>query len=180
MRVLLHQPLLIYDVNRNLRELANGSPALIHGPLNDLNADDFTRTNYRALLDSFLHAITQDELEPLDYLRHTLQPSLLDELETLLADEWEDWQLRQQNAFNADLMVVRKQNERYVGTVDMSAELIDKVLRLRVQRLQRERQELVFLELDGDVVYQTHVMLSILAKRLIDTELSRRSQVLRQ
>jgi hypothetical protein len=39
---------------------------------------------------------------------------------------------------------------------------------------------MVFLELDGDAPYQTHIMLSILAKRLIDTELNHRTQMLRQ
>jgi hypothetical protein len=62
----------------------------------------------------------------------------------------------------------------------MTAELIEKALRLRVQRLQRERQEMVFLEMDGDAPYQRNIVLSILAKRLIDSELDKRSQLLRQ
>ncbi len=180
LHMLIHQPKLIYAVNRKFRELAGINPALAAGPLDDLGSDDFTRASYRAITDQFLRAITQDELEPLDYLQTALEPDLLEELEFLLADEWEDWQARQRNAFNADLIIVRKQSERFEGAVDVGAEMVEKALRLRRARLERERQELVFLELDGDAPYQSHIMLSILAKRLIDAELSHRSQMLQQ
>jgi hypothetical protein len=124
--------------------------------------------------------MVQDEMEPLDYLAATLQADLLDEVEILLADEWEDLRPRLRHGLSADLIIVIKQAERFNGVVDMSAEIVDKALRLRRARLERERQEMVFLELDGDAPYQTHIMLSILAKRLIDTELNHRTQMLRQ
>ncbi len=180
LRVLLRQPKLIYDVNRKLRELAGENPALANGPLDDLSDEDFTRTSYRALMDQFTRAIAQDEMEPLDYLREALPSDLLDEVEILLADEWEDLRPRLRHGLSADLMIVVKQSERFNGAIDMSAEAVEKALRLRVQRLQRERQEMVFLEMDGDAPYQSHIMLSILAKRLIDEELNQRSQLLRQ
>ncbi|MCC6804465.1 MAG: hypothetical protein IT319_16395, partial [Anaerolineae bacterium] len=180
LRLLLRQPALIYDVNRKLRELAAGNPALTDGALSDLSSEDFTRTSYRALMDQFLRAVEQDELEPLDYLGTTLQNDLIAEVEMLLADEWEDWQVRPKNSFTTDLTIIRKQAERFSGVVDMSAELVETALKLRNVRLERERQELVYLEMDGDMPYQTHIMLSILAKRLIDTELNHRSQLLRQ
>ena len=180
LRGLLLQPKLIYDINRKLRELARSDTALADGPLSDLGSDDFTRTSYRALMDQFLRAVVQDELEPIDYLKATLLPDLFDEMEILLADEWEDLRPRLRHGLSADLIIVIKQNERFSSALDMSAELVEKALRLRVQRLQRERQEMVFLELDGTAPYQSNIMLSILAKRLIDTELNRRSQLLRQ
>lgn len=180
LRVLFQQPKLIYDVNRKLRELARSDTALADGPLDDLNSEDFTRTNYRALMDQFSRAVAQDDLEPLDYLKETLPPDLLDEMEILLADEWEDLRPRLRHGLSADLIIVVKQNERFTGALDMTAELIEKALRLRVQRLQRERQEMVFLEMDGDTPYQRNILLSILAKRLIDSELNKRSQLLRQ
>ncbi|MFN8452802.1 MAG: hypothetical protein U0521_30380 [Anaerolineae bacterium] len=183
-RLLLHQPALIYDVNRKLRELASGNPALAEGLLGDLSVDDFTRTSYRALMDQFLRAVEQDELDPLDYLASSLQGDMLDEVEILLADEWEDLRPRLRHGLSADLIIVIKQAERFSGVVDIGVEVVDKALRLRRARLERERQEMVFLEMDGDASnsapYQTHIMLSILAKRLIDTELNQRSQMLRQ
>ncbi len=184
LRLLLHQPALIYDVNRKLRELASGNPALAEGLLGDLSVDDFTRTSYRALMDQFLRAVEQDELDPLDYLASSLQGDMLDEVEILLADEWEDLRPRLRHGLSADLIIVIKQAERFSGVVDIGVEVVDKALRLRRARLERERQEMVFLEMDGDASnsapYQTHIMLSILAKRLIDTELNQRSQMLRQ
>jgi DNA primase len=180
LRMLLSHPKLIYDVNRKLRELAGVNPMLADGALGDLSSSDFTRTSYRALMDQFGRAMAQDEQEPLDYLRTTLPAELREEVEILLDDEWKDWQERQKNAFLTDLIVVRKQAERFSGAVDITVELVEKALRLRRERLERERQEMVFLEMDGDAPYQTHVMLSILAKRLIDAELNRRSQLLRE
>jgi hypothetical protein len=167
-------------VNRKFRELADTNSALGDGPLSDLSSDDFTRTSYRALMDVFSHAVTQDEKDVLDFLHAALTPDLMSELENLLADEWEDWQLRQRNAFVADLMIVRKQSERFNGAIDMSAEMIEKALRLRRARLERERQEMMFLAMDGDTPYQNYVLLSMLAKRLIEVELNRRVQLLRQ
>lgn len=180
LRMLVRQPKLIYDVNRKFRELAGTNDALVDGALGDLSSSDFTRTSYRALMDQFLHAIAQDELEPLDYLLSTLQPDLRDELEILLADEWEELRPRLHHGLSADLIIVIKQAERFNTAVDPGTELVEKALRLRRDRLERERQEMMFLELDGAAPFQTHLMLSILAKRLIDTELKRRVQLLRQ
>src|SRR5690606_4411087 len=133
-----------------------------------------------ALMDIFTRAMEQDELETLEYVQSALPADLRDELDTLLADEWYELRPRLRLGLSADLLIVASQSERFSGVIDMSAELVEKALRLRIQRLQRERQELVFLEMDGDGDYQTSIMLSILAKRLIDTELNRRSQLLRQ
>ena len=180
LRVLFMQPKLIYDVNHKFRELADTNSALADGPLTDLSPDDFTRTSYRALMDVFARAITQDEQDVLDFLHAALTPDLMTELESLLADEWEEWQLRQRNAFNADLMIVRKQSERFNGAIDMSVEMVEKALRLRRARLERERQEMMFLAMDGDTPYQNYIILSMLAKRLIEVELHRRLQLLRQ
>ena len=180
LRVLFLNPKLIYDVNRKFRELAADQLELADGVLGDLSPDDFTRTSYRILMDIFMQAIGQDEQDVSDFFQSALTPDLIEELAIVLADEWEVWRLRRQNGFYADLTIVLKQSERFSGAVDMSAELVEKALELRRYRLQRERQEMVYLEMDGDVPYQRHIMLSILAKRLIDAELNRRAQLLRQ
>ncbi len=180
LRVLFLNPKLIYDVNRKFRELAGDRLGLADGALGDLSPEDFTRTSYRVLMDIFLQAVGQDEQDLSDFFQSALTPDLIDELAILVADEWEDLRPRLRHGLSADLIIVIKQAERFSGAVDMSAELIEKALRLRVQRLQRERQEMVYLEMDGDVPYQRHIMLSILAKRLIDAELNRHAQLLRQ
>ncbi len=185
LRMLVRQPKLIYDVNRKFRELAGTNSALADGALSDLGSNDFTRTSYRILMDQFLVSIAQDEQEPLEYLQTKLSVDLLDELEVVLADEWQDLRPRLRNGLLADLIIVIKQAERFRSVVDPSADLIEKALRLRRERLERERQEMMFLEMDGAAMdgtapFQTHIMLSILAKRLIDTELNHRVQLLRQ
>ena len=135
LRVLFLNPKLIYDVNRKFRELAGDRAALADGALGDLSPDDFTRTSYRLLMDIFLRAIGQDEQDVSDFFQSALTPDLLDELAILLADEWEDLRPRLRHGLSADLMIVIKQAERFSGAVDMSAELVEKALRLRVQRL---------------------------------------------
>ena len=180
LRMLIMHPKLIYDVNRKFHELAGANSLLLDGPLGDLSGADFTRTSYRALMDEFLRAIVQDEMEPLDYLQVSLQADLRDDLEMLLADEWNELRPRLRNGLLADLIIVVKQAERFSNAVDPSADLIEKALRLRRERLERERQELMFLETDEAAPFQTHIMLSILAKRLIDTELNHRVQLQRQ
>lgn len=180
LRMLLMQPKLIYEVNRKFHELAGANSLLLDGPLNDLSSSDFTRTSYRALMDEFVRAMAQDEMEPMDYLAQALHTDLRQDIELLLADEWNDLRPRLRNGLLADLTIVVKQAERFNTTVDPATDLIEKALRLRRDRLERERQELMFLEADEAAPFQTHIMLSILAKRLIDTELNRRVQLLRQ
>jgi hypothetical protein len=61
-------------VNRKFRELAGDSAELAQGPLSDLCSEDFSYSTYQALMLAFEEALTQDEMEPLEYLeQHTAE-----------------------------------------------------------------------------------------------------------
>lgn len=171
LRILFTQPDLYYHVNRKFRELAGDNP-LLQSPLSDFSSEDFVRTTYRTLMQLFMVAVAQDEMDFASYVRSHLPSELFDELNSVLANQWE--QLRSRVTFGADLDMIR-QDKRSAYTVDDSADLTIKVLLLRRARIERERQEMLFLSIeDGDIMAQING--TVLAKRLIDTELNRRSQ----
>ncbi len=171
LRILFTQPDLYYHVNRKFRELAGDHP-LLQLPLSDFSSDDFTRTAYRTLMQLFVVAVAQDEMDFVPYVRAHLPPELFDELNIVLADQWEE--LRSRVTFGADLDMIR-QDKRSARTIDASVDLTVKSLLLRRARIERERQEMLFLSIDeGDIMSQING--SVIAKRLIDAELNRRSQ----
>ncbi|MBK9748712.1 MAG: hypothetical protein IPO91_18315 [Chloroflexi bacterium] len=171
LRILFTQPDLYYHVNRKFRELAGDNP-LLQATLSDLSSEDFTRTAYRTLMQLFMVAVAQDEMDFAAYVRTHLPSELFDELNSVLADQWAE--LRGRVTFGADLDMIR-QDKRTARTVDPSVDLIVKVLLLRRARLERERQEMLFLSVeDGDIM--SLINGSVLAKRLIDAELNRRAQ----
>lgn len=181
LRMLLLRPELFYHVNRKFRELARDDSDLLRGPLADLSPDDFSRSEYRALMMSFRAAMEQDDLELLDFVRAHLDPRLHEALNMLLQDEVDNLRDRLGHRMLADLTASLKQNGRSLMPVDMIGEMLEKSLRLRIQRLQRERQEMAFLQMDlqsrqdeaAEAAYQMQVWLSIEAKRLIEAELHR-------
>jgi hypothetical protein len=180
LRVLLRDHHLLYQVNRKFRELAGDQTALLHGPLADLCADDFSRSDYRALVQMLYIALDQDRMEPLDYLRRHLDYELTGELEALLIDEQDAVRNRVSNRPRAEIADTWKQYEkRTLPVLDLSAELVQRALDLRRRRLQREREELRFLQMDSQVdgtgeQYYNHVELYNHAKLLIEKELYRR------
>ena len=105
-----------------------------------------------------------------------------------MIDELEDIRSRVRYSLPADLSSAWTHNQRANPMLDWSAELVDKVLRLRSQRLQREREELCLLQIDSqssgnaaaEVLYGQQVHLSGQAKRLIDSEIERHTSILRK
>jgi hypothetical protein len=82
--------------------------------------------------------------------------------------------------FDGDAAEVWKQHEkRVVVYADAAHELLDKALRLRAQRLQRDSQEMQFLQMDahaegddaGQMQYGQVMIVALQAKRLIEAAL---------
>lgn len=184
LRALLRDPNLLFTINRKFRELAGENNALSVGPLSDFSADDFQHGDHRALMQMFRLAVKQDERDPLTYLRENLDPSLLRALEGLQINEADVIRDRMKRRFDGDAAEVWKQHEkRVVGYVDASHELLDKALRLRAQRLQRDSQEMQFLQMDahaegddaGQMQYGQYMIVALQAKRLIEAALKQQS-----
>jgi len=188
LRVLFRQPMTYYVVNRKLRELAGDNRPLGSGPLADWGADDFTHAETRALMQAFLQSLEQDNLEPLDYLRLEADISLQPQLDVILADELNGMKSRVRDAFGADMDRIYTHNRRVIETIDSPKEVLDKALRLRAKRLQQEREELCFLQIDAqmngdeeaDTRFQQQIILSIHAKGLIEAELQKQMSILRE
>jgi DNA primase len=182
LRILFSQPELFYHVNRKFRELAGEDTDLAQGPLGDLCSEDFTLNAYRALMLAFEEALAQDEMDAMEYLEQQLPPELIAEVHDIFRDDFEDLQPMLRNGLSADLPIIRKQNERLSGVVDVHVELIQKALELRQRRLGRVRQEIIAIFADSspnpeDITYYSQVASwTNNAKRLIDDEISRQAR----
>lgn len=179
LRLLLQNPNLLYHINRKLRELAGNNSDLMTGPLRDLSVDDFSQSQYRVLMQRFEESIAQDEMEPIDYLRGHLEEELLPDFEELLRQETEAVSGRLKNRLRGDFEDIVKHMTRH-GKLDydVQSELIGKALRLRAERLQREREDMYFLQKelqlspeqdDEQMTYfARQIMLSMDAKKRLD------------
>ena len=143
---LLKEPNWLYQVNRKLRELAGEDEALLAGPLKELCADDFTQSNYRALMAYLQDSMAQDDMEPLDYLASVVDEDLRPELSTLLLGEPETIAERIGGNFKVDLNdIFRRGIRRGRPGVDAREELVCRALQLRLERLEDERVEMQYL-----------------------------------
>ena len=145
--VLLKKPKLLFLVNRKLRELAGDDEALLHGPLRDLGADDFTQSAYRALMVYLQDSMTQDDMEPMAYLGRVIDDALYAEFKALLTDEPEVIAERIRGNFRVDLNDIFKRGFRGGRPgVNAQEELVCRALQLRLERLEQERIELQYLQ----------------------------------
>ncbi len=179
---LLASPDLLYDINRLLRELAGNDRALRGGPLASFGVEDFSHADYRALMATWLEALGQDRLEPLEYMRQTLDLALQTELDDLLLDERHELQRSVRHRFSAQMQEIMKEYNRMSRPgINYDADVCQRVLTVRQQRLLRERQEITFLlresqeqqDADGERRYYTQLGPSIQAERLLHREIKR-------
>ncbi|MBZ0278952.1 MAG: DNA primase [Anaerolineae bacterium] len=182
LRMLLREPNLFYLVNRKFRELAGTNTALLSGPLAEWGAKDFSHTTYHALMQAFENSLRQDDQEPLDFLRTSLNPILRAEMEAIMVEDLDTVHERVRHRHTSDVMAVWNQTRRLNMTINAELELVEKALRLRAQHLVREREELRFLQMDdvNDVETVNRIVLSKQAKQLIDAELQRQMSPLRE
>lgn len=181
LRGLFRQPMAYYMVNRKLRELANDNRSLIDGPLGDCCPDDFTHVDARALMQAFQEALEQDELDPLDYLRLKADISLQPQLDVILTDDMTGMRQRVRESQAADLERIYNHNRRVLEGVQTGEAVVERALELRAKRLKREREELVFLQMDAQanndepamLRYGQLIFLFNKAQLLLDTNLQK-------
>ena len=180
--LLLKHPNLLYQVNRKLRELADSDEGLLRGPLRDLGTDDFTQSQYRTLMGYFQQSMTQDDMEPLNYVKSIVERELRVDFEALLLDEPAAVSALVQGAFQVDLLDIFKKRSGKGPTGGVQQELVSRALQLRRERLEQERVEMQYLQEEaqsgGDMDDLHHarlhqkILLSIRAKARIDLEVS--------
>ena len=180
---LLKNPNLIIQVNRKLRALAGNDSALLNGPLADLSEYDFTRSQHRILMTHLRKAMAQHDQDPLDYLSSVVEAEFSAELRALLSEESQVVSSRMQGAYQVDLSdIFRTRRPRGALAEAESDILIGRALQLRLQRLERERTEMQYLQEEaqsGTDIDQQHcerlnrqIMLSMTAKARLDLEMS--------
>lgn len=180
LRILFLNPKLYYDINRKFRELAGDNQTLLEGPLCDLCHDDFIRTEHRVLIDCFIDAAQQDDLEMLEFLERNLEDVFQNQLEVLLLGESERLHGRVRQKFGGDFGDIWKKHTQGKTSDNHHVELLKKTLQLRLERLKRELDELSFLQRDAQdasemmvaLNFGAQIMLSAQARRLIDREIS--------
>jgi len=181
--LLMKNPNLLFQANRKLRELAGNNERLLEGPLCDLGIDDFSQSQYRILMICFQESITQDDMEPLDYVRATIGEELIPDFEALFKEDTENILGRIQHRHKGDLHDIVKSMTKFGRlNVDVQEELVSKALRLRQERLQQERIEMQYLQQeaqtsgDNDPEHNNSlnekIMLSMTAKARIDRAVS--------
>ncbi len=179
LKSLYDQPELVYDINRRFRELAGADALLQTGPLCDLCAEDFTRAAYQGLLMLMHDALAQDEQAFRDFISDRLleAPEYSTELEQALRGEIDELGPRLAYGLKVDLGAVIRQRERVGAVENVQEDAIRSALRLREERIERERIELqfVFDEMAGpeQAEWNQRAALTIRAKRLIDSHFLR-------
>jgi DNA primase len=149
LRILFTQTNFYYLVNRRFRELAVGNPALQHGPLGELCAEDFTRSAYRELMKVFIQAVGQQEMDVIDFPPKNIDPLLKREYDELFIEDADGISRRVHHRFSHDVSDVLKRQDRYARPgLNLGEELLEKALQLRLRRIKQEMDELRFIQLD--------------------------------
>ncbi len=177
--LLLKNPDLLSQVNRKLRELAGNDENLLNGPLCDLCVEDFTGSQFRILMAHLQDAMSQDEKEPLDYIGAALAGELHAEYRSLLSEAPAAIRALSRGAYGVDLQDVysRSRGGRIQGD-DLQNEIINRALRLRLERLEHERVEMQYLQEEASSTAELDhaqrdqlsqkIMLSMTAKARLD------------
>lgn len=181
--VLLKNPDFLYQVNRKLRELAAEDEDLLRGPLGDLSANDFTQSQYRALMVFLQDSMTQDDMAPMEYLGLALDEDLRAEVRSLLVPDPDAVSDRMNGNFQVDLNdIFRRGSQKARPGFSIKDELVVRALQLRLQRLDNERVEMQYLQEEAqngaerDEQYndqiRAKIMLSMRAKARINLAVS--------
>ncbi len=167
---------LVSVANRKLRQLATQAVGA-QDALKALSAEDFARSDYRAVFSILEQALDQDDQEPLEYMEEHLPFELRHEVEMLLVEPLQHFKRRLAPALHAQLeaeVEAAKKKEGWFTSspARMELEFVQRILELRKQRLKRENQDLYFLireaTPDLEVEYNRKVIANRLALQLVD------------
>lgn len=184
LRMLLLNPSTLAHVNRKLRELAGDNQKLLNGPLGELTIEDFSQGDYRILLDALQSALRQNDVEPLDYLQEMLDDSLLNEMTTLLLDEQQDIHRTLGRRLEGEFEQIWDKFARNIRPgIDSQSDVVQRALKVRHQRLQREKEEIRFLledarrekDLEAEKSYYAQTVPTMSALRLLQQELKQQT-----
>lgn len=179
---LLRDPNLLFQINRKFRELAGSNNV---GPLAAFGVEDFSHSDYRAVMQVITEAVEQDDLPPADYLYEYLDSNLITVLneDRVLASTEEFVDLHLRHRFNGDRQaILRKLTKDEMS--EAGRQVLRNALSLRLHRLKRESEELrLYLqnEAAGEVEHVSleihqHYAAAVKAIFLIDSELQQQAR----
>jgi len=152
LRLLLEQPERLYAANRLLRELQSDS-ALLADVLAPLKAEDFTRPDYQAIFQVLARALDQHEAEPIEYFYAHLSPELRAVVDELRVTPEEELDQALPGALRTELRSIRREQARLNALPEPNTRVwLQEVLALRQRLLERQRNELYFIQQDAQVL----------------------------
>jgi DNA primase len=143
-RLLLRDPEAIYQINRRLRELVGAAASA----LGDFGAEDFITSEYRQIMLTFLSATRQHDLDVQDYMESRLDAALHLHFEHIRAEEPDRLRQSLRERYTPDLADVMKKS-RLGGLSSPAAQVMEQALRLRLRRVKRELDDLMFMQRDA-------------------------------
>ncbi len=152
LRLLLEEPDWLFAANRLLRELQGDEPRL-GGVLAPLRTEDFTRPDYQAIFRVLEQALYQYDMEPLEFVEQNLAPELqlvARQLHVTPLEEFE--QLLPPLAATELRSIVREQVRMNAFPEPDMRIFLREVLALRLGYLEREWNELYFLQQDAQML----------------------------
>ncbi len=150
--LLLEQPERLYAANRLLRELQGDEPLLAE-VLAPLKAEDFTRPDYQAIFQVLLRALSQHETEPVEYFYTHLSPELRAVVDELRVTPLEEFEQALPAALATELRSIRREQARLNAQPEADTRVwLQEVLALRQRFLERQRNELYFLQQDSQAL----------------------------
>lgn len=151
---LLEEPEWFFDVNRKLRELQEGDPAL-GSVLAPLNEGDFTRIDHQTIFKALANALLESDADPVDALYTHLPAELVAEVEELRVPTLNIIQQMLPYKMNAEFQSIVRDQERLNSLPAPTLnDFIREALTLRLYRLERQRQELYFLQQESSSEFE--------------------------
>ena len=152
LRLLLEQPKRLFTANRRLRELQGGDERLAE-VLAPLRCEDFTRSDYQAIFRVWRQALYQYDVEPAEYMEQHLAPELRAAVEQLHITPLEEFERALPRTMATELRsIVREQERTNTLPAVNSRVFFREVLALRLAYLEREWNELYFLQQDAQML----------------------------
>jgi DNA primase len=150
--LLLEQLERLYDANRLLRKLQDDEP-LLADVLAPLKAEDFTRPDYQAIFQVLLRALSQHEAEPVEYFYAHLSPELRAVVDELRVTPLEEFEQALPRVLRGEYRSIRREQARLNAQPEADTRVwLQEVLALRQRFLERQRNELYFLQQDSQAL----------------------------
>ncbi len=171
LRWLLLKPELLFLFNRRVRELAaplvDDGAALADGPLGELSVQDFEHGDYRAIFQVFKLGLRQGHQNIDAFLKDSLDPSLIAVVERLMQAEGDQVRTQMRQRFDGDASASWQHFEqRVLPFVDHDVEVSNRLLQLRLRRLEHELAEQRFLQMSaqqtGEAVNHERLVMQIM------------------